>query len=118
MTVGSCSSPARIFAGSPGSSCCSPKSSIDTRISVGRIVARRRTRYSSIDEGAVGRRDCGAAGGRSGRHLQTVETQQAVGHVANAAELGAVGPQPVAVVQIDDRPLLQHPRGDLLVDLL
>ena len=38
-TVGSCSSPARIFAGSPGSSCCRPKISIDTKISVGTIVA-------------------------------------------------------------------------------
>ena len=39
MTFGSCSSPARIIAGSPGSSCCSPKISIDTKTSVGTIVA-------------------------------------------------------------------------------
>ena len=54
----------------------------------------------------------------AGRHLQPGHAQQAVGHAAHAAELGVVGPQPVAVVQVDDRPLLQHPRRDLLVDLL
>ena len=36
-----------IFAGSPGSSCCRPKISIDTSTSVGASVAMRLTRYSN-----------------------------------------------------------------------
>src|SRR5258706_6350449 len=107
MTAGSWSSPARIFDGSPGNSCCSPKISIDTNSSVGRIVARRLTRNSSIWLPT-----------RSGSHLQPGHAQQAIGHVAHAGELGVVGPEPVAMEQVNDRALLEHARGNLLVHLL
>src|SRR5574337_1224500 len=100
MTAGSCSSPARIIAGSPGSSCCKPKISIETTTSVGTIVARRWSANLPIVEG-----------GRSGAELQALHPQQAVGQRAHAGELGVVGPDPVAVVQVDDRPFLQHARG-------
>src|SRR5450432_2542576 len=105
MTVGSCSSPARIMAGSPGSSCCRPNTSIDTSTSVGTMVARRLTRKSSIVVS-----DQRAITPRSGRQLQPGDAQQAVGDVAHAGEPGVVGPEPVAVIEIDDRPLLQHAR--------
>ena len=113
MTVGSCSSPARIFAGSPGSSCCRPKISIDTSTSVGTTVPRRRARKPSIEANEARARLRAVR-----RHLQPRHPQQPVGQAAHAAQLGVVGPEPVAVVEIDDRPLLQHPRGDLLEHLL
>ena len=72
--------------------------------SVGTMVARRLTRNSSIARCA------------SRQFIfRPLHAQQAVGDVAQAAELGVVGPQPVAVVEVDDRPVLQHLRGDLLV---
>ena len=49
--------------------------------------------------------------------LQPLHAHQAVGNRAQAGQLGRVRPQPVAVVQIDDRPVLEHDRGDLLVRL-
>ena len=121
MTVGSCSSPARILAGSPGSSCCRPKISIDTKTSVGTIVASAPD--EEVEHRSPGHREApaSAAAGPPRRvtgHLQAGDAQQAVGNVAHAAQLRAVGPEPVAVVEVDDRPLLQDARGDLLVDLL
>src|SRR6478752_2688126 len=46
-TLGSRSSPAMISAGSPGRSCCRPKISIDTRMSVGMICSSRWVRKES-----------------------------------------------------------------------
>src|SRR4051812_9779299 len=113
MTVGSWSSPARIIAGSPGSSCCRPKISIDTSTSVGTMVPRRRARKPSI-----GSPKDESNAPASGRHLQPGDAKQPVGQAAHAGELGVVGPEPVAVVEIDHRPLLEHARGDLLEHLL
>src|SRR3990170_1179834 len=98
MVSGSRSSPASATAGSPGRSCCSPKIRTETKNSVGTIVARRRSRYFVI----------------SSVHLQSLQPHHAVGHRAQAAELVGVRPEPVPVVEIDDRPVL----GDLLRDLV
>jgi hypothetical protein len=55
---------------------------------------------------------------RSGRQLQAADAQQAVRDLAHAAELGVVGPQPVAVVEVNHWPLFQDLRRDLLKQLL
>src|SRR3546814_3659955 len=48
MATGSCSSPAMARAGSPGNSCCSPKMIIETKIRVGMMMAKRRSRNRVI----------------------------------------------------------------------
>src|SRR5256885_15180442 len=48
-------------------------------------------------------------------HLQVLHPHHAVGHGAQARELRRVGPQPIAVEDIDDRPVLLGDGGDLLV---
>ena len=93
MTVGSRSSPASICAGSPGSSCCSPKISIETKISVGTICASRLSRNSSI----------GGLGVAAQFSFRPVTRSRPSGTSRTPRELGVVGPQPVAVVQVDDR---------------
>src|SRR6185437_9670075 len=120
MTVGSRSSPARIIAGSPGSNCCSPKIRIDTKNSVGTICATRRTRNVSI-----GVRVAAATGGQPPRprdrvallELQVLHAHEAVRNRAQSGELARVRPQPMAVIEIDDRPVLEHDRGDPPEDL-
>src|SRR5437899_1612559 len=101
MTFGSASSPAIASAGSPGRSCCSPKIITDTKKRVGMMVARRRARKASI---------------RASRsiHLEALQPHHAVGHGAQPGELRVVRPQPVAVIDVDDRAVLQDLRGDLL----
>ena len=78
-TFGSCSSPARITAGSPGSNCCRPKISIETKTSVGTIVARRlieelehrsSLRWSARRRGRVAGSASTAAATRPRRRLQ------------------------------------------------
>src|ERR1051325_4197862 len=96
------SSPARASAGSPGRSCCSPKIRIETKNSVGTIRARRCSRYFSI---------------ASLRHPQPLQPHHSVGHRAQAGELGAVAPQPMAVEDVTDRAVAVHLLGDLLVEL-
>src|SRR5258706_9429879 len=104
MTLGSRSSPASAIAGSPGSSCCRPKISTDTKNSVGMIAASRFSRKSST-------------GAPASAHLQVLQPDDAVGNGAKPGELVGVGPQPVAVGDIDDGPVLRDLRGDLLEDL-
>src|SRR5688572_32765259 len=113
MTFGSRSSPASTIAGSPGSSCCSPKTSIDTNSSVGTISARRRPRKLSI----LSRRPRLRGDGGTSLEAQSLHAHHSVRHRAKAAQLVRVGPQPVAVVEIDDRAILQRIRGHLLVEL-
>src|SRR6476620_756209 len=114
MTFGSRSSPARMTAGSPGSSCCNPKISIETKTSVGRIVATRLTRNSIIASRSSARRRAR----RSRPHLQACDPQQPVRNAAHSAQLGVVRPQPVAVIEIDDRTILEDARCDQLEGLL
>src|SRR5712664_1718981 len=96
-TFGARSSPASAIAGSPGSSCCSPKIRIETKNSVGTRVARRCSRYFSTSI-----------------HSQALHAHQAVGHRTQAGKLRGMRPQPIAVVQIHDRPLFRHFGCDLL----
>src|SRR6266852_5747160 len=101
MTLGSRSSPASAIAGSPGSSCCSPKISTDTKNSVGMIAARRLRRKLSIRL----------------VELQALQPDHAVGHRAESGELVGVAPQPMAMVEVDDGPVLRLHRRDLLEEL-
>ena len=86
------------IAGSPGRSCCSPKIRTETKNSVGTIVARRCSRNLPISV-----------------HFQALHPHHAVGNGAQAGELCRVRPEPVAVVEIDDRPVLLHGLSDLVV---
>src|SRR5205814_10516435 len=97
--AGSRSSPASAIAGSPGSSCCSPKIRIETKNSVGSRVASRCRRYfcTSI-------------------HSLALHSYQPVGYRAQAGELRRVRPQPVAVKQVHDRPVRRELGRDLLVE--
>src|ERR1041385_8697895 len=45
--------------------------------------------------------------------LQILNPHHAVGDGAQAAELGAIRPQPMAVHEVDDRPILRHDPGQL-----
>src|SRR5450759_1662321 len=118
MTLGSWSSPASAVAGSPGNSCCSPKIRMETKNSVGTIVARRWRRNLNI-----GIQDTSASPANRARvgprsvELQVLHPHQPVGHDAQAAQLGAIGPQPVAVEQVDDGPVLRDMGLDLLEQL-
>src|SRR5215510_201070 len=84
-TAGSRSSPAMISAGSPGSSCCRPKISIDTRISVGMICSSRWLRKASI---ALLQPDADDA-------------DQPVGHLLVALDLVRQGHQHLGVVEVE-----------------
>src|SRR5690348_5472943 len=92
-----------ISAGSPGSSCCSPKISIDTMISVGMICSSRWTRKESTP-GLL--------------ELEADHAHQTVGHLPVALEPVGVRDQHLRVVEVDDRALGQVLGGDLLVGLL
>src|SRR5471032_2271423 len=98
--MGSRSSPAMISAGSPGSSCCRPKISIDTRISVGMICSSRRVRKTSIL-----------------LELQSDHAHQPVGHLPVAVELVAVRHQYLRMIEVEDRTgaFRREPGRDILV---
>src|SRR5258708_18223292 len=104
MTLGSRSSPASAIAGSPGSRCCSPKMSTDTKNSVGMIAARRFSRKSST-------------GAPASVQLQVLQPNHAVGNGAKPGELVGIGPQPVAVGDVHDGAGLPGFRGGLLREL-
>src|SRR5258705_13621815 len=109
MTFGSRSSPAIATAGSPGRSCCSPKISTDTKKSVGMIAARRLMRKFVMVVAPA------KAGAQS--HLQALHADEPVGNRAQPRELGGVGPQPGAVEEINDGPVLRLHRGHLVEEL-
>src|SRR6185437_5660372 len=120
-------------AGSPGSSCCSPKMITDTKNSVGMSCSRRLPRKPSIwiRVSGVGSR---VSLGRlvvNKYHLATPDPRrptaallqlgarqpdQAVGHLLVSIELGGVGDDHQPVVEVDDRALRQHLLGHLLID--
>ena len=96
--------------------------------SVGTIVAirrtinvssrwhRRRKRFRCL------RRSPRVAGTITLRHRRLSEPQsghanEPVGNRAQAVELARVRPQPVPVVEVDDRPVLQHDRREFGVEL-
>src|SRR5439155_17738729 len=111
MTAGSRSSPAITSAGSPGSSCCSEKISTDTKNSVGMSWTIRRARKVSMAR-LVLRRPTRSL------QLQPDHAHQAVGHLLVAFELGGVGDQQPAMIEIDDRQVVERGLGQLLVDRL
>src|SRR3954467_370628 len=86
-TAGSRSSPAMISAGSPGSSCCRPKISIDTMISVGMICSSRWVRKASTVL----------------LEPEADHAHQAVGHLLVALEPVGVRDQYLRVIEVDDR---------------
>src|SRR6476661_5850743 len=98
-TLGSRSSPAMISAGSPGSSCCRPKISIDTRITVGMICSRRRMRKASTLFLLL--------------QLEADHPHQPVGHLLVALELVGVRHQHLRMVEVDDRAFGQKFGRDL-----
>src|SRR5712671_2724197 len=101
-TLGSRSSPAMISAGSPGSSCCRPKISIDTRISVGMICSSRWVRKAS----------------KVLLQLDADHAHQAVRQLLVALNLVGMRHQHLGVVEIDDRALGEEFPGHDLVELL
>src|SRR5262245_61278677 len=103
MTSGSFSSPLMAIAGSPGRSCWSAKMIIDARITVGTMVSRRRSRKRSMEVGPA-----------SSVELEPGEPDEAVGIVAEPFQPRRIGPQQLAVVEVDHRPVGQDLRGEIL----
>src|SRR5437879_5649226 len=105
MTAGSRSSPAITSAGSPGNRCCSEKIRIDTKNSVGISCRTRLPRKFSM--AFVSRAP------PSSLQLQPDHAHQAVRHLPIALELRGVGDEKLAVIEIDDRLVVEHDLGHL-----
>src|ERR1700722_3054597 len=120
MTSGSCSSPAITCAGSPGNRCCSEKIRIDTKNSVGISCRIRLPRKFSMSKlfsraqrvvqrrGAPRIRDKRTWPASSSLELQPDHTHQPVRYLLVTFELGSVGDQELAVIEIDDRVVVEH----------
>src|ERR1700730_4010415 len=111
MTLGSRSSPAMTSAGSPGSNCCSEKIMIDTKNSVGISCRMRLPRKFRL--GWFGSRVRSPS-----LQLQPDHTHQPVRHLLVAFELGGMRDQKFAVIEIDQRHVVEHGLGELFVDRL
>src|SRR5439155_2219984 len=109
MTLGSRSSPAMTSAGSPGNSCCSEKIRIDTKNSVGMSWAMRRARKFSM---VVSRAAAPSL------QLQPNHAHQSVRHLLVAFELIGVRDDDAAVIEIEDRLIVELELRQLLVDFL
>src|SRR5258708_1084299 len=101
-TLGSRSSPAMISAGSPGSSCCRPKISIDTRISVGMICSSRRVRKAT----------------KVLLQPDADHAHESVRHLLVTLDLVRNRYQDTAMIEVEDRAIGQEPPRDRLVGLL
>src|SRR6202035_2744407 len=109
MTAGSRSSPAMISAGSPGNRCCSEKIRIDTKNNVGISCSRRLPRKFSM----------GVFRARSpSLQLQPDHAHQPVRHLLVAFQLGRVCDQEFAMIEIDDRLVVEHDFREVFVDRL
>src|ERR1051325_7495510 len=117
-TAGSRSSPAMINAGSPGSNCCRPKISIDTRIRVGMICSRRWVRKASIGLGASCLVFRTARVPEKLLQLDADDPDQTVGHLLVAVDPVAERHQHQAVIEVLDGAVGQIALGDVFVDLL
>src|SRR5689334_24989031 len=127
MTAGSRSSPAITSAGSPGNNCCSEKIRIDTNTNVGTSWAMRRARKFSMAALQLPAH-CSAQtlqclqenmlSGTPSLELQPGHAHQAVGHLLVAFELVALRDQDTAVIEIEDRFLVELELGQFLVGLL
>src|SRR6202035_5736507 len=109
ITLGSRSSPAITSAGSPGNRCCSEKIRIDTKNNVGISCSTRLPRKFSMAFLSLA---------AASLQLQPDHAHQPVRHLLVAFQLGGVGDQELAVIEIDDRLVVEHESGDLLVDRL
>src|SRR3954451_3586464 len=109
MMSGSRSSPAITSAGSPGKRCCSEKIRTDTKNSVGISCSRRLVRKVSI-AGYFGLLS-------SSLQPQPDDAHQPVRDRLVAFEPGGVGDQVPAVIDIDDRLVLDDRFRHLLVGL-
>src|ERR1700720_4904940 len=114
MTAGSRSSPAITSAGSPGSRCCSVKIMIDTKNSVGISCTMRRARKFSMGFLAP----LAGTGIPCSFEFQPDHAHQPIRHLPVAFELLDMRDQPLAVVEIDDRLVVEHDPGQLLIDRL
>src|ERR1700681_2637685 len=94
MTSGSRSSPAITSAGSPGNKCCNEKMSIDTKNSVGISCITRLARKLSIAR---------FPRGSFSHQLQADHAHQPVRHLLVTFEPGRMREQQFAVVEINDR---------------
>src|SRR5438874_3124205 len=91
-----------ISAGSPGKSCCRPKISIDTRISVGMICSSRWVRKAS----------------KVLLQLDADHAHQAVRQLLIAFDLVGMRHQDLGVIEVDDRALGEEFLRHYFVDLL
>src|SRR5437660_5374859 len=98
-------------AGSPGSNCWSEKISTDTKNSVGTICAMRRARKFSMA------RLASRAQPRS-LELQPDHAHEPVRHLPVTLQLGRVGDEQRAVIDVDDRQVGEQDLGQLFVDRL
>src|SRR3954453_6936777 len=119
MTSGSRSSPAITSAGSPGNNCCSEKIRIDTKNSVGiscriRLPRKFSMAHAQFDarESYVRRRE------KYSLQLQSDYAHQPVRHLLITFELGGMRDQELAVIEIDQRFVVEHGLGKLFVDRL
>src|SRR5262245_6575091 len=91
-----------ISAGSPGSSCCRPRISIDTRMSVGMICSSRWVRKAS----------------KALLHFDADDADEAIRHLLVALDLVGVRHKHLGVVEVDDRAFGEKLSCDDLVVLL
>src|SRR5438105_2454240 len=96
-------------AGSPGNSCCSEKIRIDTKNSVGMSWTMRRARKFSM---VVSR------AATPSLQLQSDHAHQPVRHLLVAFELVGVRDDDAAVIEIEDRLIVELELRQLLVDFL
>src|SRR5262249_6657200 len=115
MTSGSRSSPAMTSAGSPGRSCCSKKMITDRKNSVGTSCSSRLPRNVSMARSASRR---SPKYRRPLSELQPDHAHQAVRHLSIALEPSGMGDQYAPMIQVENRRVLEHGLGQLLVDRL
>src|SRR5215469_2236122 len=119
--AGSCSSPARAIAGSPGSNCCRQNTSTETRKSVGtRAASRRTTKRRSVmrEPGPERNWSTRPSGTRSGGQPEALHADDAVRVRREALDLDAESGEHAPVPEVQARHVAQHDLGDLVVELL
>src|SRR5262249_8660943 len=102
-------------AGSPGKSCCSKKMITDRKNSVGISCSSRLPRNVTM---ATSANRQSPKYRRPLSELQPDPPHQAVGHLPIAFEPSGMGDQHAPVVQVENRRVLEHGLGQLLVDRL
>src|SRR5436305_12612110 len=95
-------------AGSPGNKCCSEKIRIDTKNSVGINCTTRLARKLSMV--------AHLSRASPSFQLQPDYAHQPVRHLLVALEFGGVRDQQLAVIEVDQRFVVEHDLGQLLID--